>query len=110
MHPYHLQHSLTLFYRDPETGTISNIIPDANPSEPRIDDQESDTNDQGKSKFVDIVPSKSDIIFDKCTWCGEDFEGAWFYRCLICSFCLDLPCARSLPPLTIANPKGHLLT
>ncbi|KAL0855239.1 hypothetical protein Bca101_060391 [Brassica carinata] len=106
-HPYHLQHPLTLFYRDSETGTVSNIIPDAIPSEPDIFDQESDTNDQGKTEFVDIVPSKSDIIFDKCTWCGKDFEGDWFYRCLICSFCLDLSCARSLPPLTISNPKGH---
>ncbi|KAL0676162.1 hypothetical protein Bca4012_004143 [Brassica carinata] len=106
-HPYHLQHPLTLFYRDPETGTISNIIPDANPCKPHINDQEPDTSDQGKYKFVDIVPTKSDIIFDKCTWCGKDFEGVWFYRYLICSFCLDLPCAKSLPPLTITNPKGH---
>ncbi|KAG2294777.1 hypothetical protein Bca52824_041446 [Brassica carinata] len=74
-HPYHLQHPLTLFYRDPETGTISNIIPDANPCKPHINDQEPDTSDQGKYKFVDIVPTKSDIIFDKCTWCGKDFEG-----------------------------------
>ncbi|CAG7882505.1 hypothetical protein BRARA_C03491 [Brassica rapa] len=106
-HPYHLQHPLTLFYRDPETGTISNIIPDANPCEPDKSDQDSDTCDQVKSEFVDLVPTKSDIIFDKCTWCGKDFEGVWFYRCLICSFCLDLPCAKSLPPLTITNPKGH---
>ncbi|KAJ4898101.1 Cysteine/Histidine-rich C1 domain family protein [Raphanus sativus] len=106
-HPYHLQHPLTLFYRDPETGTVSNIIPDANPSEPDIYDEESDTSDQGQYQFVDIVPSRSDITFDKCTWCGKDFQGDWFYRCLICSFCLDLPCAEKAPPLTLANPKGH---
>nr|VDC81772.1 unnamed protein product [Brassica rapa] len=110
-HPYHLQHPLTLFYRDPETGTISNVIPYAKHfiryQESDISDQESDTCDEVKSEFVDIVPTKSDIIFHKCTWCGQDFKGVWFYRCLICSFCLDLPCATTLPPLTIANPKGH---
>ncbi|XP_010465237.1 PREDICTED: uncharacterized protein LOC104745635 [Camelina sativa] len=101
-HPYHLQHLLTLFYRDSETGIISNIIPDASCDiygNPLV---------QGKSDFVDIIPPKSDIIFDKCCWCGKDFEGDdWFYRCLICSFCLDLSCAATLPPLTIANPKSH---
>ncbi|KAL0857612.1 hypothetical protein Bca101_062766 [Brassica carinata] len=81
-HPYHLQHPLTLFYRGPETGTSSNVV-------------------------HHTVLSKSDIVFDKCTWCGKDFQGDWFYRYLICSFCLDLPCATTLPPLTIANPKGH---
>ncbi|KAF8083277.1 hypothetical protein N665_0786s0021 [Sinapis alba] len=106
-HPYHLQHPLTLFYRDPETGTVSNIIPDASPSEPDRFGEEPDTCDQGRYQFVDIVPSISDIIFDKCTWCGKCFQGDWFYRCLICSFCLDLPCAERLPPLTVANPKGH---
>ncbi|CAH8370003.1 unnamed protein product [Eruca vesicaria subsp. sativa] len=106
-HPYHLQHPLTLFYRDPESGTISNIIPDANPYGPDIFQQEPDTSDEGKYKFVDIVPSKSDIIFDECNWCGSDLKGDWFYRCLICSFCLDLSCVKSFPPLTIKNPKGH---
>ncbi|KAF8074262.1 hypothetical protein N665_1116s0001 [Sinapis alba] len=106
-HPYHLQHPLTLFYRDPETRTVSNIIPDASPSEPDRFGEEPDTSDQGRYQFVDIVPSISDIIFDKCTWCGKCFQGDWFYRCLICSFCLDLPCAERLPPLTVANPKGH---
>ncbi|XP_013664259.2 uncharacterized protein LOC106368770 [Brassica napus] len=95
-HPYHLQHPLTLFYRGPEHGT------NFNPCGPN-------TFDQGRiaQPFADTVVSKSDIVFDKCTWCGKDFQGDWFYRCLICSFCLDLPCATTLPPLTIANPKGH---
>ena len=26
---------------------------------------------------------------------------------IVVSFCLDLPCAEKLPPLTIPNPKGH---
>ncbi|AEE31815.1 Cysteine/Histidine-rich C1 domain family protein [Arabidopsis thaliana] len=100
-HPYHLQHPLTLFYRNPETRVISNIIPDACPG--KIED----TSGPEKYEFVDIVPYKSDIIFNKCTWCAKDFKGDWFYRCLICSFCLDLSCAATLPLLTITNPKSH---
>ncbi|VYS57279.1 unnamed protein product [Arabidopsis thaliana] len=107
-HPYHLQHPLTLFYRNPETGIISNIIPYSSPYESDTSDPESNSSGEGKSELVDIIPSKSDIIFDKCTWCGKDFKGdVWFYRCLICGFCLDLSCALTLPPLTIANPKSH---
>lgn len=72
----HIQHPLTLFYRDDKTGNISNIVLDDNSCKLDINHQESDTtDDQGKYKLVHIVPSKSDIIFDKCTWCGKDFEG-----------------------------------
>ncbi|KAJ4898056.1 hypothetical protein Rs2_24850 [Raphanus sativus] len=71
----HIQHPLTLFYRDDKTGNISNIVLDDNSCKLDINHQESDTtDDQGKYKLVHIVPSKSDIIFDKCTWCGKDFE------------------------------------
>ncbi|CAA7016813.1 unnamed protein product [Microthlaspi erraticum] len=101
-HPYHLQHPLTLFYRNPETGIISDdFIPE--PSSP----EESDTSDQGKPFFVQMIPFKSDIVFDKCTWCRIILNGDWSYRCLICSFCLDLSCAETVPLVTIPNPKNH---
>ncbi|CAA7016808.1 unnamed protein product [Microthlaspi erraticum] len=94
-HPYHLQHSLTLTYRNPETKIISSS------------GSESKGSEDVKFEYVEISLFQSDVIFKKCSWCGQDLKGDWFYRCSICAFCLDLTCAETFPPLTIPNPKNH---
>ncbi|EOA34060.1 hypothetical protein CARUB_v10021560mg, partial [Capsella rubella] len=99
-HPYHLQHPLTLSYRNPETGIMFNSNVDSG-------ETQSNTSDRGKSESLDIIWSQADSIFDECTWCGKDFKDGWFYHCSICTFCLDLSCAAVSPPLAIPNPKSH---
>lgn len=94
-HPYHLQHSLTLTYRNPETKIISSS------------GSESKGPDDVRFEYVEISLLRSDVIFKNCSWCGQDLKGDWFYRCSICAFCLDLTCAETFPLLTIPNPKNH---
>ncbi|XP_023643278.1 uncharacterized protein LOC17895801 [Capsella rubella] len=80
-HPYHLQHPLTLSYRNPETGIMFNSNVDSG-------ETQSNTSDRGKSESLDIIWSQADSIFDECTWCGKDFKDV-------------------SPPLAIPNPKSH---
>ncbi|KFK38699.1 hypothetical protein AALP_AA3G148500 [Arabis alpina] len=85
-HPYHLQHPLTLTLRTEMQSGSTPSIPDSSSS--------------------DLGMSESNIIFDKCTWCGKDL-GEEFYHCSICSFSLDITCSKQDPLLTIPNPKSH---
>ncbi|KAG7634961.1 DC1 [Arabidopsis suecica] len=99
IHPYHPQHPLVFTVINYETG----IIADTNYGEYyrfryRFDIE--------NSEYPKNIKPKSSIIFDKCTWCGNDLSG-WFYRCTICNFSLDFQCALEFPPLTIQNPKSH---
>ncbi|KAH0899193.1 hypothetical protein HID58_048761 [Brassica napus] len=43
---------------------------------------------------------------DKCSWCGSNIT-SFYYRCPICSFCLDISCSSNFPSLTISDPKSH---
>ncbi|ESQ44171.1 hypothetical protein EUTSA_v10005834mg [Eutrema salsugineum] len=101
IHPYHPQHPLTFTFLHKKSGTIL------------------DTNYGEHYNFLFSYMSigfqntyetlaSSNIMFDKCTWCGDAIDHEFFYRCLICNFSLDLQCARMLNlPLTIQNPKSH---
>ncbi|CAF2142524.1 unnamed protein product [Brassica rapa] len=43
---------------------------------------------------------------DKCSWCGSNIT-SFYYRCPICSFCLDISCSSNFPSLTMSDPKSH---
>uniref|UniRef100_A0A1J3IV41 Zinc finger PHD-type domain-containing protein n=1 Tax=Noccaea caerulescens TaxID=107243 RepID=A0A1J3IV41_NOCCA len=92
-HSYHLQHPLTLTSRSVEAGIQSHSTPSESSSDPGM-------------YHYDIIPSKLDTVFDQCNCCGKDL-GKTFYRCSICNFCLDFPCLKPVPLLTIPNPKSH---
>ncbi|CAN6982059.1 unnamed protein product [Brassica oleracea var. botrytis] len=89
-HPYHPQHPLTFTFRNYENGIIS----DGNIHEDfwRTILSDSSTSDPEKSRSVQVSLSQSDLVVDKCTWCENDIEGSWFYRCSIFhQRCIDLP-------------------
>lgn len=106
LHPFHIQHPLLLTYGKHESVTDGSSINDQVPYEAPAVNSNSSTSDPGKSGWGSI--------FDNCTWCGNYIPKKGsnprmtvFYRCSICNFCLDTMCAQTIPPLTIANPKGH---
>ncbi|KAG7634960.1 DC1 [Arabidopsis suecica] len=99
IHPYHPQHPLTFTFVSYETK----IIVDVNYGDFCTFLCRSGLN---MPEYLQTIGSKSNIIFDKCTLCGNVLS-EWFYRCSICNFFLDFRCARNFPPLTIQNPRRH---
>ncbi|ESQ41792.1 hypothetical protein EUTSA_v10015310mg [Eutrema salsugineum] len=107
-HPFHLQHPLLLTF-----GKHGDIIDGSN----ILTDQDSSKAVAVNSNFsTSSHPGKSGLrsLYDNCTWCGKYIPSSLsgprctvFYRCSICSFCLDTSCAKTNPPLTIENPKCH---
>ncbi|CAH2046175.1 unnamed protein product [Thlaspi arvense] len=55
---------------------------------------------------LDLIDGKNEAESSKCTWCGSN-PTRYYYRCSICSFCLDIYCSYKFPSLTITNPKSH---
>ncbi|KAF8049345.1 hypothetical protein N665_2233s0004 [Sinapis alba] len=52
------------------------------------------------SSLTPALPSQTDLV-KNLTHVIKGGTSLWIF------FCLDLPCAERLPPLTVANPKGH---
>ncbi|CAH8283497.1 unnamed protein product [Eruca vesicaria subsp. sativa] len=104
-HPYHPQHPLTFTFRNYENGIISDGHIDESFYYTILSD--SSTLDVKKFRSVQVSQSQSNLLMDKCTWCAEDIEGSWFYRCSICNFSLDLSCYKNFPLQTVENPKSH---
>uniref|UniRef100_A0A1J3GJI4 Phorbol-ester/DAG-type domain-containing protein n=2 Tax=Noccaea caerulescens TaxID=107243 RepID=A0A1J3GJI4_NOCCA len=99
IHPYHPQHPLTFTFLNYETGIMAD-------TSYREFYKVLASFELELSEYLKTIEPKSNIIFDKCTWCRNDL-GEWFYRCSICNFSLDLRCSTNIPPLAIKNPKSH---